>query len=128
MQSKRTSELVEVFYWNCAVSEHRHKTQAVAQACIKKTSTPKEARRKWTKSMMADLLDAVLKGDSWKYAGSQFGVSGGRATHVGYRAISMMSHPSRMTEPYPTHNNHSLADIRQHAAFWMRQTAKLRAE
>lgn len=126
MKSKRETELVEIIYWTCCVADHRHKTQQVAEACIAKHIKPKEPRRRWTRAMMADAVDAVLNGATYSEVGKSFGISGGRIQGVIRKAIRMMIHPSRLSEPFPDHDYYSIAEVRQQAAFWKRQTIKFR--
>lgn len=126
MKTKQETELVEVTYWTCCVDAHRHQTEQVAEACIAKHEKPKELRRRWTRAMMADAVDAALGGATYSEVGRSFGITGGRVQNVIRKAIRMMVHPSRLNEPLPPHDYYSIAEVRQQSAFWKRQTSKFR--
>lgn len=124
MKSKPMTELIEVSYWSCAEPTHRHKTKAVAEACIAKSNRPKEARRKWTRPMIGEAMEAVLSGASFAAAGGRYGVSGARIAQVIHKAQRMMTHPSNLDEPGPPHNFYSITEVRANADFWRRQLSR----
>lgn len=131
MQTKKTSELIEVFYWTCAIEGHRHKTKAVAEACIEKSQSPKHERRVWTRSMRADLFESVIKGSTLTDAGARFGVSGHRASQVIRKTIRMLLHPNYRTDEsfeFPERDMYSLEGIREIGNYWLRQIDRLRNE
>lgn len=60
MKPKKKTELIRVDYWDCGNQNHRHKTEAVASACLEKRANRAgltNGARKWT----ADAYAAVLK-------------------------------------------------------------------
>lgn len=60
MKPKKKTELIRVDYWDCGNHNHRHKTEAVASACMEKRDNRAgltNGARKWT----AEAYDAVLK-------------------------------------------------------------------
>lgn len=60
MKPKLKTELIRVEYWDCGNPDHRHKTEAVASACIEKRDSRaalSTSARKWTN----DAYAAVLK-------------------------------------------------------------------
>lgn len=59
MKPKLKIELVRIEYWDCGNPDHRHKTEAVAGACIEKResrSALSTGARKWTREAYAALL------------------------------------------------------------------------
>ena len=126
MKAKKTTELVEVEYWACSVPTHRHRTKAVAEACIAKHSGPKRVVRRWTTDEMADAFVAVLGGATLKEVGQKYDISHERMRQIIHKVRRMAMHPSRLTEPTPEHDWTSLEGMREHSDFWRRQIAKIR--
>lgn len=59
MKPKLKTELIRAEYWDCGNPDHRHKTEAVASACIEKRESRaalSTGARKWTKEAYADVL------------------------------------------------------------------------
>jgi len=116
MKSNRVSELVEVFYWTCTVNEHRHKTKAIADACIAKKSAARKEVRRWTRRMIADAIESILNGASWREVARSFNVSPSRITQIIHHAMRIMDPLSSSTIPYDARRN--IGEIREYADFW----------
>jgi hypothetical protein len=59
MKPKLKTELIRAEYWDCGNPDHRHKTDAVASACIEKRENRaalSTGARKWTKEAYAAVL------------------------------------------------------------------------
>lgn len=52
MKTENKMELVEQWYWSCPVEKHRHRTQAVAQACCNKRV---RIEKRWTQEAIKAL-------------------------------------------------------------------------
>jgi hypothetical protein len=126
MKPQKVIELVEVEYWTCNVPEHRHKTLAVAQACIAKKSSQKKPVRRWSVSEMADAFEAILDGATFKQVAEPHGITAGRMKQVIGKVRRMAMHPTMLKEGFPDHDYGSIFALRDNAAFWRNQLDKLR--
>lgn len=129
MKSKKLTELVEITYWSCAIPEHRHKTNPVAEACIAKHSTPKRPIRRWTNQERADACESVIYGESFTAVGKRFDITGQRLRQVVLQTFRWVLHAEFLDEN-ERHNiprYRDLEDIRGHSEFWLKQLAKLRS-
>jgi DNA-directed RNA polymerase alpha subunit len=85
MKPKLKTEIVRVDYWTCGAPDHRHKTEAVAQACIDKREKAAEhnaGARRWTPEAYAKVLDAYRGGTRKSEIAKQLGLSKERARQV----------------------------------------------
>ena len=90
MNSEKKLELIEVEYWTCHNENHRHKTLAVAEKCIKKhESKPRKKVKRWTHEMLLNVLDMRDKGVTFREIGEAYQVSANRARQVHWKANMM---------------------------------------
>lgn len=127
MKTQKTTSLVEVTHWTCAVDGHSHKRKDVAERCIEKHLAPNKSQRRWTREMIADVCAAIVAGATYKSVADSYGVRAPRIQKVYSKGIRMMIPPARLVEPFPDHDIHSVAEVRANADFWNRQIARLRS-
>lgn len=83
MKTKLITEVVEVNYWTCLDSTHKHKTQDVAQACIDHTLRDKHTTNTWTADKYKEVLERWRAGGITKRAlGKLYNVTGNRIAEV----------------------------------------------
>lgn len=85
MKPKLKTELVRVDHWTCGNPDHRHKTEAVAQACIDKREAAEKhtaGARRWTPEAYAEALKAYRGGTRKSELARQLGISQERARQV----------------------------------------------
>ena len=127
MKTQKTTSLVEITHWTCAVDGHFHKTKEVAERCIEKHLAPKKFQRRWTRETIADVCGAIVAGATYKSVADSYGLQSERIRQVYSKGIRMMLHPARLIEPFPDHDRYSVAEVRANADFWNRQIARLRS-
>jgi hypothetical protein len=127
VKPKKTIEFVEVTYWACGWPAHRHKTKEVAQSCINKKGAPKRPPRSFPIGVMADAFDSVIDGATLKAAAEKHGLTAGRMSDVFQRVRHIAMRALDKNDPMPDHKGFDAAGLREHSAFWKRQTAKMRA-
>lgn len=125
MKTKKIVELVEVERWACNVPTHRHKTSAVAEACIAKRQCPKP-RRRWTMDEMIDAFEAVLDGATLKKAAQPYGISAVRIRDIVNKVRRKAMHPSFLNGGCDYRKYDGIPALRENAPFWKEQIAKLR--
>ena len=85
MKPKLKTELVRIEYWDCGNPDHRHKTEAVASACLEKRER-RAARhvgtRKWTKEAYAAVLKQHREGARQCDIARSLGLSAPRARQI----------------------------------------------
>ena len=55
MKAARKTELVEAVYWDCGNSEHRHKSERVAQNCIDREAKKGPPAKRWSREELIDI-------------------------------------------------------------------------
>ncbi len=100
METKKELELVEVEYWTCNNTDHRHKTKDVAQRCIDKASTPKKAPKRWSKAALFSLLDKKLAGENMAKLAREMGMTSTNMHRLTYKADRIRQQEKRTGEDY----------------------------
>ena len=87
MKSKRKTYRVE--YWTCNVSDHRHKSEAVANRCITKLTGSKAISKAEKKARDLEILDSWFNGESLKSMEAKYGLRVATIRDKIYSFISM---------------------------------------
>lgn len=101
MKPKLKTELIRLEYWDCGNPDHRHKTEAVASACIEKREN-RTARctgaRNWTNEAYAAVLKQHREGARQCDIARSLGLSKERARQVLAKAETLERH-GRSVDP-----------------------------
>ena len=81
MKPKRKTVKVEVVYWECNVSEHRHKTYEAALNCMAIRKNTVKGDKKWTELNLKTVLEQRRQGMTYREIGDRWG--GLSVTRVG---------------------------------------------
>jgi len=75
----KTTETVEVQYWQCKVSDHRHRTKTSAERCINKGYESSAAEVKAAKANRAKrdalIVNDIISGDSYETLSKKHSIS-----------------------------------------------------
>lgn len=100
METKKEIELVEVEYWTCKDSKHRHRTKEVAQRCIDKACMPKKEPKRWSKAELYELLDKKLAGENMAQLARDMGMSNSNLRRLTDKAQRIRWREERTGENY----------------------------
>lgn len=104
MKPKLKTELIRAEYWDCGNPDHRHKTEAVASACIEKRESRaalSTGARKWTKEAYAAVLKQHREGARQCDIARSIGLSAERTRQILAKA-ERLERARESTDPLDT--------------------------
>ena len=108
------SQTIAVSYWSCFNGKHRHKTQAIANACIAKALKPKRVTVAWTPALRREVFMSVLDGGSYADAAKLLGLTRTRVRQVVLKMARLMWLPEGG-------DRHRIESLRENRSFWLRR-------
>jgi hypothetical protein len=116
-------------YWGCDIFSHRHRTEEVADRCIKH-NRDRKPKKVWGKRAALlrgiPLAEAVIVGSSYKEAGIVEGISGTRARQIVVKVLRRAY--SDKYGPTPISFYDDICDIRKDPETWLKRISLLKSD
>lgn len=127
MKPTKKTTFVKIEYFDCGNENHRHKTEEVAKRCMERNANKKRlppCEVNYTRNI--HVAREVVNGKTFKAAGEEIGVSGGRAQQIVRKVFRMSLHPKHEPKRPPC-SHYNIHEVREHKAYWLERIDRIAA-
>lgn len=127
MKTSKVTKIVRVECWSCTIDKHKHRSKEAAENCIKLKSQKTAAEMvRWTNSELANVCEAILRGETYKYVGKRYGISASRLAQVYAKGIRRMRAMVKLDNQDTDKLFGTVSDFQDNHEFWLPLITKLR--